>query len=601
MSQSSILISINDQFLSNFESLSLTQKIHEHHEFEIHIDYDEIEENGSHTIERSKDWLGKAVVITIDEKEFLGVATHVSLVHKNGFHGILVVKGYSKTIMLETGAHLQSWTQKSLSNIVGELINDYPEHTVVQPEENPVLAYEAQYKESHFEVLKRLAKQYNEWFFYDGLTLHFGKPELEDPIKIAYGEGISEISIGMNVVNHTASSYNYNSFNDELVLSQTTNQVEGLSELGNHAFQTSQEVYGFTPNSFHSFEVEDKSQLDQALIKNQAAASAALNTVQGKSTDKRLGIGVVINLESARYDNKSFDEKRYGSYLITSITHSATGHGAYTNSFEAIPAGVTVLPTPKVKLPVAQPQIATVVSNEDPDQKGRVQVRFLWQSAGMQSAWIEVMTPDAGSSEHHAQNRGHVFVPEVNDQVMVGFKYNDPNRPFVMGSLFNGTTGSGGQDQNNFKTIVSKSGHVIEFNDTPNEERITVRDRNNNMVVIDTANDSIEVTANENMTFAAKNIELNAENIRLNAEENINLAAQSGIEALSQGTISLQSDQDTSLLSSAAIAIEASTNATITSQNTIVEGQTTAELNSAQTKISGSAMTEVSGGVIKLN
>jgi len=37
-----------------------------------------------------------------------------------------------------------------------------------------------------------------------------------------------------------------------------------------------------------------------------------------------------------------------------------------------------------------------------------------------------------------------VFIPEKGDQVLVGFRYNNPNRPFVLGSLFNGKNGGGG-------------------------------------------------------------------------------------------------------------------------------------------------------------
>jgi type VI secretion system secreted protein VgrG len=51
-----------------------------------------------------------------------------------------------------------------------------------------------------------------------------------------------------------------------------------------------------------------------------------------------------------------------------------------------------------------------------------------------------------------------VFIPEIGDQVMLGFRYNDPNRPFVMGSMYNGTTGAGGQEKNHLKSIFTRGG-----------------------------------------------------------------------------------------------------------------------------------------------
>ncbi|MFR3711718.1 MAG: phage baseplate assembly protein V [Phocaeicola plebeius] len=47
--------------------------------------------------------------------------------------------------------------------------------------------------------------------------------------------------------------------------------------------------------------------------------------------------------------------------------------------------------------------------------------------------------------------QGFVFIPEKDDIVLVGFRYDDPKRPFVMGSLFNGKTGTGGDSGNKKK------------------------------------------------------------------------------------------------------------------------------------------------------
>jgi len=88
--------------------------------------------------------------------------------------------------------------------------------------------------------------------------------------------------------------------------------------------------------------------------------------------------------------------------------------------------------------------MAAVLSNADPEGKGRVRVRMNWQTDGMQTGWVRVMTPDGGSSSDVKSNRGFVFIPEVGDQVLLGFRHGDPARPYVMGSLFNGTTGGGG-------------------------------------------------------------------------------------------------------------------------------------------------------------
>ncbi len=58
-----------------------------------------------------------------------------------------------------------------------------------------------------------------------------------------------------------------------------------------------------------------------------------------------------------------------------------------------------------------------------------------------------------------------VFIPEVGDQVLLGFRHGDPARPYVMGSLFNGTTGNGGGSNNSIKSLKTRSGISVILND----------------------------------------------------------------------------------------------------------------------------------------
>ena len=134
------------------------------------------------------------------------------------------------------------------------------------------------------------------------------------------------------------------------------------------------------------------------------------------------------------------------------------------------------------------------------------------------------MTPDAGTSGEVSTNRGMVFIPEVGDHVMLGFRYNDPNRPFVMGSLFNGTTGNGGQDKNHLKSIFTRGGSTITFNEL--EKSILVKDPSGNTWFMDGAG-NISVTAPNDITITAgANISITAgQNITSSAALNISESA----------------------------------------------------------------------------
>ena len=156
--------------------------------------------------------------------------------------------------------------------------------------------------------------------------------------------------------------------------------------------------------------------------------------------------------------------------------------------------------TDRRRMPLAETQMATVLSNADPDGKGRVRIN--WQTDGMQTSWVRVMTPDGGSSSDLKSNRGFVFIPEVGDQVLLGFRHGDPARPYVMGSLFNGVTGNGGGSNNSIKSLKTRSGISVILNDD-----------NKSLAIKDAGGSSIHLDGNGNILInAPKNIQLHAGN-----------------------------------------------------------------------------------------
>ena len=194
----------------------------------------------------------------------------------------------------------------------------------------------------------------------------------------------------------------------------------------------------------------------------------------------------------------------------------------FKNRFKVIPATIKALPGPKVRMPLAETQMATVLSNADPDGKGRVRVHMNWQTDGMQTGWVRVMTPDGGSSKDVRSNRGFVFIPEVGDQVLLGFRHGDPARPYVMGSLFNGVTGGGGLEGNHMKSLTTRSGSTVTFDDTAHT--ILLQTTRANKIFIDELNGTITVSSAEEVNVNTKSININAsENMNVNVGKNFNM------------------------------------------------------------------------------
>ncbi len=584
MTNNKTSVSIEGKSLTTFETINLTQGINDHHHFEITVDSEIVEKLGTHTLDVSKEWLGKSIVISFGEKEFLGVITNVQMVHEDGFNGMIVISGYSKTILLEGGPHVQSWLDKDLSSIVKEVTQEVGLDAAVKPVYTTPFEYQAQYLETHFEFIQRLAKQHNEWLYYDGVKLVFGKPAQEAPVELEYGADIDSLSISIEVIPTKQNRFTYNPLDDKQEESKTKDDVGGLNDLGSFAFNKSKEVFGLVPKAFSDARVKDKGQIDAVIKNKQGSAAARSNVLRASSGIKNLTVGTVVKIVAKAYGRDISEDKSYGEYLITSISHSATGLDKYSNQFEAIPSGVEYLPEPVIDMPLAQPQLATVLSNTDPKKKGRVEVQFQWQTGDMKTAWIRVMTPDAGKSDLVGTNRGFVTIPEEGDQVMVGFRYNDPNRPFVMGSMFSGSTGGGGGDANCTKSLTTRSGATITINDDEGQGHITISDPSGNVITLN-GDETINISAPTKITMSSKEIELLA-------EDKITITGDNNVEVNSKD-----------ILAKAGTKMELTSDANMNVNSLSKEEKHTTYKLSAQATvdINGTAMTNVKGGMLNLN
>lgn len=505
-------ISIDGEFIDHYESINLLQQIYNHHFFCVELDYQVIEKLGTHTIDASKKWLGKDMMIVFEDYSFSGVITNIELVHNNGFESRLHVSGYSKTILLEAGKHIQSWLKKDLSTI----IKDVTEQGGVKAEVIPVfkeeIEYECQYNESHYTLIKRLAKQYNEWLYYDGKKLLFGKPSSQKGVvELIYGKDLPSLHLGIEAKPNNFSAFSYNSLLDEKHSEKVKGNVKGLNELGSHSFKVSKDVFKLATNQHLNGVFNDKSKIEKAVESLRASIMVDSHVIKGNSNRQGLSVGSVIKVLATGFKDGEGGKavKPYGEYIITEIEHQAFKDG-YQNSFTAVASSVEVLPTNfEVDFPVAEPQLATVVANKDPENKGRVQVKFQWQVENMKSSWIPVLTPDGGKSDQVNTNRGFVFIPEEGDQVMIGFRYNTPNRPFVMGSFFNGKTGAGGSGNNKIKSITTRSGSTITFDDDEGKGRITVSDPSGSTVTLN-GDETISVSAPKSITLSSEEIKIEA-------------------------------------------------------------------------------------------
>ena len=516
----------------NYTRISLVQKFGQHHYFDIEVLCSPlVKENvWHHEREEMIALQGKTVVIRMkhefsgDESIFKGIITSIGMDGDKGVSGTLHYRGYGTTILLESGRTMDSFTGATLGEIVSEVVEKYGNgiSIVNNPAFKSRIPYVQMQEESAYEFLRRLAWQYGEWFYYNGQVLYFGNPYKEKDENLVYDIDMDSMHFSSCVAPFHFSRHDYLSDSHMDMFGDDSEAVRGINTYLANAMKTSEGMYRSQTTMYshtatgHPLDIEHFT----AVEKGRKVASLVWMTGNTKTCRVRIGEPVVVQIPPNMCKRRDM-----GRYRIVEITHRIEVSGGYANSFKGIPASMEYIPMEDMRMPVAHAMLAEVTDNADPENLGRVQVQFAWQkSRNKTTNWIRVRSLDAGSSETVSKNRGFVFVPEIGDQVMVDFELGDPCRPYVSGSMFHKNNGEGGNADNHIKTIVTRSGHTLEFNDDKNGDwGITLKDANKNIIHINSKEQTIEITA-------PKTISLNAENIRLNAKEDINIVADGKLD-----------------------------------------------------------------------
>ncbi len=596
-----ITISVGKKTLSSFISLQIEQNIGKHHRFQMSV---ELESGGNkyvHNISSSKKWLGQSIVVkAANTPIFVGVVTNVQLHREGSDFGCIIVSGYSATYRLETAHSCFSWNDRTIGDVVKKLC----EQAKVQLELNPAFKetkdFICQYEESDFNFIRRLAHQYQEWMYFDGTKLIFGKPRrLADPIILEYGTTLSSLDIGLQTLARSEQVFSYHSGADREMQRMTPDLAYGHDKLSGEAFRASLAMFSKPARQHALPRISNETELINYMGRKQAAETAKTHYITAESQVPTLRVGSVISLYSSFLERVgNLSKESLGNFIIIEITHEVSQGSYYKNRFTAIPATINALPSPKVRMPLAETQMATVLSNADPQGKGRVRVRMNWQTDGMQTGWVRVMTPDGGSSSDVKSNRGFVFIPEVGDQVLLGFRHGDPARPYVMGSLFNGTTGGGGGQGNNCKSLTTRSGSSLKLDDSKGS--VTLHDKGGVSMNFDGAGNA-KTKTDSNFTVEAGR----AHTVNAGSKSTINVGGDASclkmdkdgvIDLTSSGTITLKVGSSTITISDGEIKLE--------STQIDING-TTNNISGTSNNITGTnhlkGTTTIDNGIINLN
>lgn len=587
----------------DFSYLELRQTMYGHHVFTVSLNYRAKEQDlWAMTAEQVIEQLGSPVTIQIKDEEgalidFNGVITKVDIGGRDSNEGVATLYGGSPTLLMQDDHSMVAFVDTDLASIVQETLTNigYQMEHQIEPLNNREIPYVCRYKESSYGFLNRLLASCGEWFFYDGKKIIVGfSPDQnnKEVIPLSYKYDLVKMNISSTVGSYDVEQYDYDPTRDLITQWPSPPESKNMNKFTHKAFTYSKTVhkeYAILPSTIpvcqKTFDLMENSV--NATHFGKLSEGALL---QATTSTCKMALGSIVSLEVAPEMPKY--SKELGKYRLIEVVHRYDDtKKSYENEIVGVNADIDYIPARDVNRPVALPEVAMVTDNKDPRNMGRVKVQFIWQQLeehpqGKTSGWMRVQSPGAGSSDAVEKNRGFFFIPEIGDQVMVGYEYGDPDRPFVMGSLYHSKNTSGIVENNMLKTICTSSGHTLEFNDDEEGEwGITIKDRNGCAIHIDTKGKNMEITAPEELA-------LNAKKISLNADEDVSISAN--------GKLDVNVGKEASMNFDSTVGVSAKDNLTVSSKEYMNEADKISVVSDGKLALEGAAVTRVAGKGVEI-
>ncbi|GGG98949.1 type VI secretion system Vgr family protein [Silvibacterium dinghuense] len=374
----------------------------------------------------------------------------------------------SDSYKLDVTARKQYYAEQTLSSIAGTIGGRDGIPVSINAGGSKALNY-VQYGETDFSFLNRIVDDYGAWSRPNesGLEVY---DSFQSGASLNWREegGLVEFSLQGALA---PASFGGSHYDHHLMQSQTFDKVskppqffDGGQRLTGAVLTASQNLpSGFEPQRARATTLDTYN--DQLMAESERSIGGAV-IGRGCSRNQNLMAGNTVTISGV------LDAK--GTYGLVRVEHHWTPQG-YANNFLCTPwmqYRNRRAPAARVWSGIVP---ARVVDHDDPKKMGRIKVRFFWQEIDGSTHWARTTSPHAGPG------RGFMFMPEVGDEVAVAFEDGDPERPVIIGALWNGVHEQprdaffGGEIPNNdIKRLLTKSGNRIQFIDKPGKESVVV-------------------------------------------------------------------------------------------------------------------------------
>jgi len=363
------------------------------------------------------------------------------------------------------------------------------------------------------------------------------KVETEGTLQLVYGATVLDFELEMDARNQLNSvigkSWDYT--NQEMI--ETEAEDPGINQGGNLQESDLADVIG--GNNYELKHGGKVSEQELQAWADMSALKSSLSKIRGRVKCQGYpGIKPGNTLEI-----QGVGERFYGLMFVSGISHEYADNQWTTNIHvglhpEWFSKAESITDTKAAGLlpGINGLQIGIVTDLEsDPDGEHRIKVKLPIVNIEEEGVWSRVATLDAGDS------RGSFFLPEIDDEVVVGFLNDDPRDPIVLGMLNSSAKPApiSASNDNHEKGFVTRSEMKVVFNDdevsltieTPNGNKMVFSDQDGGILIEDENGNKIEMNSDGIAMESASEINIKATTDKNIEAVNLNLKASAQLVA----------------------------------------------------------------------